>query len=904
MDKNKKMLLIDGEPNDDVISCYYDRNIQRQIVTFSNRKSYHYGYNRIEWIEHPSILNVEEYKFTRTDGFIFYNIIKVLEFKRFNRVYLRFFFKDGTNRSYNKSDLKIELNALHSEKVKSLFDYYKQVSEITGLKGDNEKNTLTSKYEKITFISKETALSKYLNAQAGTKNKNINTVLFPFGGNLSQITAVRNALENQMSIIEGPPGTGKTQTILNIIANLVAKGNTVAIVSNNNDATNNVYEKLKKHGYDYIAAELGSGKNKDQFINEKQIDYPDFTDDTIENVDGMLNSISALEKDLVEMLESKNRVAILKQELSSLIVEKQYFDDYFNLSFEHKIIFKNENKLPSKKILELWNECQQIAEHGNSINFFTKLKYFFKYKVNSFSVFKDSVMDVIPQFKRLFYTLKQSEMEKEISDLESKLSGYGFDEKMIELSEMSNKVFKHSLAQKYGKRTRKIFTTDDLWKDSKSVIAEYPVILSSTYSAISSLSGIVYDYVIVDEASQVDLSTGVLAMACAKNIVVVGDLKQLPNVSTDEAKKLITSVSCSNSIQNKYRQETQSLLSSVCAVFEKAPRTLLREHYRCHPKIIGFCNQKFYNNQLIIMTEDNNETDVLKVYVTSQGNHARGHHNQRQIDETIGTIIPELKSSDYGIISPYRAQTIAMTEQIDGNIPISTVHKFQGRENNDIIISTVDNEITKFTDNPNMLNVAVSRAKNRLRLIISDNEENKNTNIGDLVKYIEYNNFEIKKSEIFSVFDMLYKSFETVRKEYLSKRKKVSEYDSENLMYALIEDVLSEESFSKLSVIVHQPLNTIIRDLYKLDEDEVKFTMNSWTHVDFLIYNKIDKSIVLAVEVDGYEFHKDGTTQRNRDVMKDGILEKYEIPLIRFNTTGSSEREKLKTKLNKIFGIG
>ena len=64
---------------------------------------------------------------------------------------------------------------------------------------------------------------------------------------------------------------------------------------------------------------------------------------------------------------------------------------------------------------------------------------------------------------------------------------------------------------------------------------------------------------------------------------------------------------------------------------------------------------------------------------------------------------------------------------------ISTVHKFQGREKNDIIISTVDNEITAFTDDPNMLNVAVSRAKNRLRLVVSENESNEKTNIGDLL---------------------------------------------------------------------------------------------------------------------------------------------------------------------------
>ena len=35
--------------------------------------------------------------------------------------------------------------------------------------------------------------------------------------------------------------------------------------------------------------------------------------------------------------------------------------------------------------------------------------------------------------------------------------------------------------------------------------------------------------------------------------------------------------------------------------------TLLREHYRCHPKIIEFCNQQFYDGELISMTTDSGE---------------------------------------------------------------------------------------------------------------------------------------------------------------------------------------------------------------------------------------------------------------------------------------------------------
>lgn len=77
---------------------------------------------------------------------------------------------------------------------------------------------------------------------------------------------------------------------------------------------------------------------------------------------------------------------------------------------------------------------------------------------------------------------------------------------------------------------------------------------------------------------------------------------------------------------------TNSLLNSIKALYkEHIVSTLLREHYRCNPDIIGYCNKKFYNCELIIHTSGT-EGNALSVYVSPEGNHARGHFNQRQID--------------------------------------------------------------------------------------------------------------------------------------------------------------------------------------------------------------------------------------------------------------------------------
>ena len=72
------------------------------------------------------------------------------------------------------------------------------------------------------------------------------------------------------------------------------------------------------------------------------------------------------------------------------------------------------------------------------------------------------------------------------------------------------------------------------------------------------------------------------------------------------------------------------------------------------------------------------------------------------------------------------------------------------------------------------------------------------------------------------------------------------------------------------------------------------------THIDFLIYNKISKIPLLAVEVDRYKYHKEDNKQKERDILKNNILSKYNIPLIRLTTNGSREESIIRSKLDEI----
>ncbi len=907
MDTRYNMIIIKDEiKTPEIVSCRYNADTKKWNVKFTNGKTYSYGYINVKKLQDPAVLNPKLYHISR-DGRELFDITAIYVFKSACDCYWHICFGDGSERDYHQSDLDIVESCLSQKRSADVFEYIKQIAGLSDIKNEQTGERLLEKnFEKISFVRNDLALAKYLDPSSlQTDNAWREYVpIFPFGCNNSQYKAVKSAMENQISVIQGPPGTGKTQTILNIIANILMQGQTVQIVSNNNSATENVYEKLSspKYNLGFIAATLGSSKNKKMFIEHQDGNYPDFSSwETEENPNDLQKRILEQSIQLKEVFDKQERLASLRQEISQLVTELNYFNQYIEESDVDTNGIKSKKNLSSKQWMVLWQDCQLISEEKKAIGVLFKLKNLFRYGITDRNFYKQDIAKIITTFQAMYYRAKQAELSAEIEEIEQYLNSVNKD-LLEDLCNQSMILLKDKLARKYeANNSRKIFSEDDLWQEPYNVLAEYPVILSTTFSSRNSLnSDVVYDYLIMDEASQVDIATGALALSCARNVVIVGDTKQLPNVVTDDIKAKAQAVFDSFNIDNGYRY-TKSFLQSVLDVMPNVTQTLLREHYRCHPKIINFCNQKFYRGELIIMTKDMGEEDVLSVVKTVAGNHERNHYSQRQIDIIKNEIIPKYVSNpeETGIIAPYKNQVEALGREISG-IDAATVHKFQGKEKDTIIISTVDDEISDFADDPYLINVAVSRAKKKLMLVVTGNEQVKERNITDLVDYIQYNNFAVTDSKICSVFDYLYKQYTEERKEYLRKHKRVSEFDSENLMYSLIEDILADDGYSSLDVVCHFPMNILIRNPALLNEQECRYAMNPATHIDFLLYNRISKKPVLAIEVDGYEYHKEDTVQVERDVMKNRILELYKIPLLRFKTNGSGEKEKIIEMLEKV----
>ena len=900
-------IIIKGQPKALQIERFQMGNNGVYDVKFkSSSRTYHYRYNDVVWLK-DAVWHDHLHCKVYIGGREQHNVEDIRSFQHGDQTHWRIAFSNGFVQDYLHGNIQVVESCLADDIANNAFEFLKRIAQVNELGKDEEHGgILPALYEKIDFIDKELTAAPYLNPKEyHVKKHRVSDLIFPFGCNSSQEKAVRCAFENQISVIQGPPGTGKTQTILNIIANILVQGKTVMVVSNNNSATANVLEKLQKYGLDFIVAPLGKRGNKEAFVNNQPVVPDELQTWSLSMTDSFQETRRAGDtlKQLRKVFELQESLASAKQELKAIELEWEHFKQDNRIDEE---AYSPKRTAKSQRIMNLWIRYQAYAE-GDAITYgmFGKLVERIKWAWMNFTrkylfgikspLDKTNIQSVILELQALYYIVRIKELNNLIYHHTSLLASYDSKALTSALTDHSMAVLKNALNDRYSKEQRRVFNdVKELRLYADELVNQYPVVLSTTFSARTAVPDMVYDYLIMDEASQVSIETGALALTCAKNAVIVGDTLQLPNVVTDEDKLKLDTIFKEYKVLEGYNCAEYSFLQSVCAVMPNIKQTLLREHYRCHPKIINFCNQRFYGGNLLIMTEDNDEPNVLTAIKTAPGHHTRGHYNQREIDVVKEEIMPNLQDeTDIGIITPYNQQVNEFNHQVP-TVETATIHKYQGREKDTIIMSVVDDEITDFADDPNLLNVAISRAKKHFCLVVSGNEQERAGNITDLVDYIAYNNFSVTESKISSIFDYLYSQYTAERIAFLAGHRNISEYDSENLTFSLIENIIHEHpEYAHLGVFCHTPLRTVVRDWSLLNDEECKYISHYSTHLDFLIVNHVTKKPVLAIETDGYNFHHEETDQHRRDEMKNHILDVYGLPLLRLSTTGSGEKDKI-----------
>lgn len=872
---------------DDIESFGFDERTGQYYVKFKKGDNYfHYNPANVDVANYTRQLEPPFRVTRKSDGEVFFHVLGVRVFEgRENNAY-RIIYENGSGKNYPAEYVSIEEHIDDNRSI-NVWEYLNEVAKYNVIPIDDDNTvSLADKYTKMKFVAKNSLLEAFLNVETYKNSYEKHSApIFPFGCNRSQYKAVRNALENTISVIQGPPGTGKTQTILNILANLLLDGKTMEIVSNNNSAVENVKEKLESSGLVFLCAQLGRASNKKAFVDGQTGVVPDMESWKLDNASIIRQEAGSLSQELQELYECQETLALCTDRLAEYKRQVERFPKTIEAT----------KQWPARTLEKYFLLSSREMERNHRLSWWTRLRLLY-HRLPATEGAPDKL-------QYLLVATRIKELERQCEQYREFVKDA--DAKNKRLTDISMLILKDHLYRKYGTRKdRTIYSSDEIYLKTKAFLQDYPIVLSTTFSATSNINpAYKFDYLIMDEASQVDIAAGALALTCARNAVIVGDLKQLPNVVDHHTEEVVSAIFAKYGIAEAYRYSSNSFLSSLCTLYSKIPQTLLKEHYRCDPLIIGFCSKQFYNGELIPMKKSESEFAPIRVVKTVKGNHARGTVNYRQVDTVIQEILPALEEqfTDIGFIAPYNNQVNALHAALEAtgrNYVAATVHKFQGREDDAIVLSTVDNQIQEFTDDPHLLNVAVSRAKRQFTLVVSADEQ-PDSNIRDLIDYIEYYQGKSEESEISSIYDLLYEDYTQELLNFYKTHKRVSEYDSENLTYWTIKDVIKEKGSTHLGILMHYPLRHLVTAASDLTPEQRVYASRSWTHIDFLIYDTVSHKAKLAIEVDGTQYHKKGSGQNQRDLLKDSVLAAIGLPLLRLSTAGSQEKGKISLALSR-----
>lgn len=912
MDITKFMILINGEDKTTKVASF-SRNQSTNKITIVYQKgfqSYLYNEANVRILESPKIIDLKGVAAYINDEPL-YEPQCILDFG----VKIRVIQFNGSACTTDPDTFTIVKSSINDQNSQQILEYLREIAQYTA--GKQEEAFLGQEMNQLTFVHPESVLSSYLlKKPVKTHPLKSTNFIFPFSYNLSQRAALEQALTHSISVIEGPPGTGKTQTILNILANLVIRKQSVAVVSNNNEAVKNVLEKLQKDHYGFLAAFLGKNENQKAFFEDMPV--PDVVGWEVQETEQELSeSIRRWNTELTELMDKEREKARKEQELLAWKLEEEHFETYLVQQNVEEII-----KLPllcrtPDKILSFIAETSVAKECQQTKKLLFRIKLLLKYGVLNTKKLSRQEVPVLLAMQKRYYQLQIQQLEQHILELSEQLKQSSFEELKRQHQEASAKLFRKYLFGCYRDSTKPNFTKKKYKGRFSEFIKTYPILLSTTYSLRRSIpQNALLDYVIIDESSQVDLITGVLAFSCCKNVIIVGDLKQLSQITDEKIKDKLQTPSPSE----EYNYFSNSILSSVLALYRTdLTHVILREHYRCHPQIIEFCNQKYYDGQLIAYTKSAPGDCPLVLYKTSEGNHMRritrgenkGIYNQREIDVIVEEILnnPEFEGhyEDIGVVTPYRKQADKAAGAVNSKIASDTVHKYQGREKNTIIMSTVldsswyGQSSLKFVDKPQMVNVAVSRAIDRF-ILVTDHDLffKRGENIEDLIRYMQYSTLDenVIESQVVSIFDLLYQNYSRKLLPIKAKMNSKAQYQSEEALRVLLEEMLEQPEYSRYRYSQGVLLQNLLKDTGLLTEQEKTFVRNR-ASLDFVLFYKQDKSCVLVIEVDGFAFHENQPEQLLRDAMKDEILRKYCIPFLRLATNGSQERGRIAKMLGK-----
>ncbi len=590
---------------------------------------------------------------------------------------------------------------------------------------------------------------------------NFNTSYSNSGGgypNAYQHKAIESSINDFISIIWGPPGTGKTQTIAKAIESHLNLGRKVLLLSHSNNAVDQALIK--------VAGQMKNTYYKQGQLVRLGIPKPEMSekyekeDCTLVMIDRIAEFKSKeLFKEKEELINQINEIQLQIQLFENILT--LHFDiSRIDIQLDQAKIEKNKQEIRISSIKSELSKIQNqignlqdklIKALGSGFIKRTllgldpvKIEEDLKSETLRRSILTSEVNDAETQFKLFIQTIRPLMTAKNNSETELFKQllqvGKSMSEVQKEVNELTDKKKNSQIRLDVVNKALEEIKIQVL-KDSKLVATT----LTKSYIA-KEIEDIDFDILIVDEVSMAPMPMLFWAASKAKKgITIVGDFKQLPPICIAD-----------NELAKKWlgRSIFDQLNISEIGQAEKRVQPLYRQ-YRMHPLISEIVSKKIYDNRL----EDDDSVKKKTKTDSVGGNSAiclidtsihnpwcsqlEGGGRLNLISALICISLAERiakslsQNESIGIITPYRSQArlilkIAEDKGIHKEkIRINTVHSFQGGEETVIIFDSVEGlgakkwSMINEQNNPEsaklLLNVAFTRAETKLFVVSNYN---------------------------------------------------------------------------------------------------------------------------------------------------------------------------------------
>ena len=645
--------------------------------------------------------------------------------------------------------------------------------------------------------------------------------------NRAQRNAVFNSFRNNLSVITGPPGTGKSQVVLNILANAFEKKQSVLFTSKNNKAVDVVCERIldlldfplnlrlgsKTADRDYTTEFLDlldkvlSGGDKDsirtnyerskkqfEFIREKYFSLLNKFEQII-NDRNQINELDEYLENLENRIDNKiiekaKEVRYTKSHLIKIAFEELQKISENKIPFFCKLVSIFSKSYPYKKIHKYCMEINDLI--GNSIDYPLQINE--NLETSFYSNYLNKVSDIYDYIRinnHLLYLRKKlnnidiNELSNQIEQFENKyidscrkyLESLG-RHRILELSADDRKSLTNYYAvvrqlsgeypgnKAYAKLKQQ---QENLFRKISKILPVWSVTNLSAAGHFPFQENI-FDLVVIDEASQSDISSSIPLLFRAKKAVIIGDPQQLRHISTINKtlnNRLMQKYNLLSEDNLRFSYSIQSLYHCGRGAVGADEVTLLNEHYRSHFSIIEFSNREWYDGHLDIRTNYDNlifppdgheHIEWANVVGYTFKPHGTSALNETEANKVLKLLDVLLKMYEehmpsFGIVTPFSAQKNyiiqRLSEKYDEDtikkhiLLANTAHQFQGDERDIVIFSPVisrnasESSIGFLRSTSNLFNVSITRARSIL-WVVGDRNVCINAGIPYLKNFVEY----------------------------------------------------------------------------------------------------------------------------------------------------------------------